>query len=120
METGNEEAQHYENNRGREIGSCEVDGRGLDLGDGSSFYCLLDQTGQVLLKLGTTAAAIESGVPRKSTEPDRFGNGHASAPAQPAVGRTGTPGNDGPCAQPAHRLRQISALQGGEVQRNPI
>ena len=35
---------------------------GLDLGDRSSFYCVLDETGQVLLeqKLGTTPKAMKA------------------------------------------------------------
>jgi hypothetical protein len=53
---------------------------GLDLGDRSSWYCVLDEHGEVVLeqKLGTTPKAMKAGfggMPRSRTSP-RFPEGN--------------------------------------------
>ena len=76
---------------------------GLDLGDRSSWYCVLDAAGEVVLeqKVGTTPKAMKEifgGMPRR---PDRCGNGNAFAVGEPVVERVGARGDRGACAQRA-------------------
>src|SRR5579864_9029782 len=80
---------------------------GLDLGDRSSWYCVLDEAGDVLLeqKLGTTPKAMKEvfgGMP----EPDCPGNGNAFAVGEPGVERVGTRSDCGACAQRALDWRE--------------
>ena len=60
---------------------------GLDLGDRSSWYCVLDEAGAIVLerKLGTTPKAMQGSVRRHAALPDRSGNGDAFALGQPVV-----------------------------------
>jgi transposase len=60
---------------------------GLDLGDRSSWYCVLDEAGEVLLeqKLATTAKAMREVFSRNATQPDGTGNGNALAVGEPVV-----------------------------------
>jgi transposase len=68
----------------------EVEGQkltiGLDLGDRSSWYCVLDEAGEVLLeqKLAATPKAMKE-VFRDAAQPDRAGNRDALAVGEPAV-----------------------------------
>ena len=53
---------------------------GLDLGDRSSWYCVLDEAGGVWKqKVATTPKAHEGSVRRHGTQPDRLENRHAFA-----------------------------------------
>ena len=76
---------------------------GLDLGDRSSWYCVLDEAGEV--RAGTEAGhdseSDERSVWEDAAEPDRVGNGDALAVGEPGVERVGTRSNSGPCAQRA-------------------
>ena len=76
---------------------------GLDLRDRSSWYCVLDAAGEVLLeqKLGTTAKCHERGVRGNTAEPDRVGNGDAFALGEPVIERVGARSNRGACPQRA-------------------
>ena len=49
---------------------------GLDLGDRTSHYCILDEAGEVILErnLPTTPKGIEQVVQQDSAQPDRAGN----------------------------------------------
>jgi hypothetical protein len=49
---------------------------GLDLGDRSSWYCVLDERGEVLLeqRLGTTPKAMKEVFGAMPTQPDRVGD----------------------------------------------
>ena len=53
---------------------------GLDLGDRNSWYCVLDETGQVQLeqRVRTNAKAL-GGLRSDTAQPDRVGNRNASA-----------------------------------------
>ena len=64
---------------------------GLDLGDRSSWYCVLDEAGEVRLeqKLGTTPKAMNGRVWRHAAQPDRVGNGDAFALGKPIAERVG-------------------------------
>jgi hypothetical protein len=57
QETCDEEAYHYDDAADTQQGGPELT-VGLDLGDRSSFYCVLDEAGEVLLaqKVSTTRA----------------------------------------------------------------
>jgi hypothetical protein len=63
---------------------------GLDLGDRSSWYCMLDAAGEVLQeqKVGTTPKAMADRVRGHAVLPDRLGNGEALAVGEPVVERT--------------------------------
>jgi hypothetical protein len=81
---------------------------GLDLGDRSSWYCLLDEVGEVLLeqKVGTTPKAMREvfgSMPRCRIA---FENGDALARGEPIAERTGTRGDRGACAQGALDRRE--------------
>ena len=60
---------------------------GLDLGDRSSWYCVLNETGEVLLerKLATTPQAIREVFGGMPGSPDCTGNRNALALGEPAV-----------------------------------
>ena len=64
---------------------------GLDLGDRSSWYCVLDEAGTIMLeqKLGTTPKAMKEGVRRDTAQPDRAGNRDALALGKPGTERVG-------------------------------
>ena len=76
---------------------------GLDLGDRSSWYCVLDEAGEVLLeqKLSTTPKAMKEVFGGDAAEPDRVGDGDAFAVGEPGVERVGTRSDRGACAQRA-------------------
>jgi transposase len=76
---------------------------GLDLGDRSSWYCVLEEAGEVLLeqKLGTTPKArkeVFGGMPRSRIALE---TGMHSPVGQSGVERVGTRSDRGPCAQRA-------------------
>ena len=75
---------------------------GLDLGDRNSWYCVLDEAGQVPLeqRVRTTAKALCE-VFGDAAHPDRTGNRDAFALDQPLVERVGTGSDRGECAQGA-------------------
>ena len=76
---------------------------GLDLGDRSSWYCVLDEAGEVLLEQRAEhdSEGDERSVRRNAAQPDRAGNGHALALGKPVVERVGTRSDRGACAQRA-------------------
>ena len=63
---------------------------GLDLGDRSSFYCVLDEAGEVLLeqRVSTTPKAIKETFGVIASEPYRTGDRHAFTVGRPVVQRT--------------------------------
>ena len=67
-----------------EFFSTEADDR-LDLGDRCSWYCVLDEAGEVLLeqKLGTTPKAMKEVFGAHAALPHRAGDGNAFALGQP-------------------------------------
>ena len=74
---------------------------GLDLGDRSSWYCVLDEAGDVLLeqKLGTTPKVMKEvfgGMPRSRIALE---TGMHSPWGEPSAERVGTRSNRGPRAQ---------------------
>src|SRR6266699_3730848 len=82
---------------------------GLDLGDRSSWYCVLDETGEVLLeqKLGTipkTMRAVFGEMPRSRIIRDR----DAFTLGEPVVERVGARSDRGACAQSAFDRRESS------------
>src|SRR6266481_6418551 len=76
---------------------------GLDLGDRSSWYCVLDEAGEVLLeqRLGTTPKAMQEGFGGMPLLSDCVGNGDALALGEPFVERVGARSDRGACAQRA-------------------
>ena len=57
---------------------------GLDLGDRSSWYCLLDEVGEVLLERKvSTSKSDGGGVRRDAAQPDRSGNRNAFSVGEP-------------------------------------
>ena len=65
---------------------------GLDLGDRTSYYCVLDEAGQVVSeqRVATSAKALQAafgGTPRSR---DGAGNRDAFSVGEPAAGRIGT------------------------------
>ena len=76
---------------------------GLDLGDRSSWYCVLNEAGEVLLerKLATTPKAMKEVAWRDAAQPDRAGNGAALAVGEPAVEGVGARSDRGPCTERA-------------------
>ena len=81
---------------------------GLDLGDRSSWYCVLDEAGEVLLeqKLGTTPKAMREVFGGDAAQPDRAGDGDALAVGEPTVERVGTRSDRGTCSQRASDRRE--------------
>jgi len=76
---------------------------GLDLGDRSSWYCLLDEVGEVLQeqKLSTTPKAMREVFGGHAALPHRVGNGDALAVGEPGVERSGARSDRGACPQRA-------------------
>jgi transposase len=64
---------------------------GLDLGDRSSWYCVLDEAGEVLLeqKLSTSPKGDERSIWEEAAEPDCIGNGNAFSVAEPGLSELG-------------------------------
>ena len=64
---------------------------GLDLGDRSSWYCVLDERGELVLeqKVSTTAKAIWKRCSGHAREPHPTGDGDALAVGEPVVKRVG-------------------------------
>jgi hypothetical protein len=60
---------------------------GLDLGDRSSFYCVLDDTGDVLLerRVSTTPKAIQEIFQSDTSEPYRTGDRNAFTVGKPVA-----------------------------------
>ncbi len=83
---------------------------GLDLGDRTSYYCILDEAGNVIWErnVPTTSNGIAPGVPQDSALSDRTGNGNALAVGEPAVGTDGSRSDRGACAQRAADRREQS------------
>jgi hypothetical protein len=73
---------------------------GLDLGDRSSWYCVLDECGTILLeqRLSTTPKAIKEVFGGDAAEPDCAGDRDAFALGQSLTQRVGTRSNRGACA----------------------
>jgi len=73
---------------------------GLDLGDRSSWYCVLDEAGTIVLeqKLGTTPKAMKEVFGRCRTAGSRW-NGDALALGKPGAERVGTRSDRGACPQ---------------------
>jgi hypothetical protein len=74
---------------------------GLDLGDRWSWYCVLDEVGEVVQeqKLGTTPKAMKGSIRDRAAQPDRIGNRDALAVGEPVVERVRTRSDRGACAQ---------------------
>jgi hypothetical protein len=87
---------------------------GLDLGDRSSWYCVLDEAGTVLReqKLSTTAKALAGSVRGHAAQPHRVGNRDPLALDQPGAGRVGARSDRGQCPQ--------AAVDWGKVARRTI
>ena len=81
---------------------------GLDLGDRSSHYCILNEVGEVIWesKLPTTPKGIEEVFSQDSAQSDRARNRDAFAVGQPAVDAVGARSDRGPCAQRAIDRRE--------------
>ena len=64
---------------------------GLDLGDRNSWYCVLDEAGQIQLeqRVRTTAKALQRSVRRDAAQSDRTGNRDAFALDQSLAQRVG-------------------------------
>ena len=60
---------------------------GLDLGDKSSRYCVLDSEGIVQVERGHDTARVHAGVCQDGPQPDRAGGGDAFAVGEPAAGK---------------------------------
>src|SRR6516165_9050312 len=76
---------------------------GWDLGDRNSWYCVLDESGQIQLeqRVRTTGKALPEVLRRHAAQSDRTGNRDAFALDQPPVKRVGARTDRGPCAQAA-------------------
>ena len=76
---------------------------GLDLGDRSSWYCVLDEAGDVLLeqKLGTTPKAMKEVFGKMPRSRIALETGMHSPLGEPGVERVGTRSDRGACAQRA-------------------
>ena len=81
---------------------------GLDLGDRSSWYCVLNETGGSTAgtEAGDDAESDEGSVWGNAALPDRAGNWHALALGQQVVERVGARGDRGACAQRALDWRE--------------
>ena len=64
---------------------------GLDLGDRNSWYCVLDESGQIQLeqRVRTNAKALQRSLRRDAAQPDRTGNRDAFALDQSLAQRVG-------------------------------
>ena len=64
---------------------------GLDLGDRSSWYCVLDETGSIVMeqKVSTTPKALQSRIRSHAAQSDCAGNRDAFAVGEPAAERVG-------------------------------
>jgi predicted NBD/HSP70 family sugar kinase len=76
---------------------------GLDLGDRSSCYCVLDENGEIVLeqKLATTPGSNTASMREDGPESHRDGDGHALAVGQPDVGGAGARSDRGARAERA-------------------
>ena len=76
---------------------------GLDLGDRSSWYCMLDEAGSVLLeqRLSTTPEGHASRVWENAAQSDRAGDRNAFSVGEPNTQRVRTRSDRGACAQRA-------------------
>ncbi len=83
---------------------------GLDLGDRSSWYCLLDEVGEVLQeqKLSTTPKAMREVFGSHAALSHRAGDRDAFAVGEPVVERVGARSNRGACPQ---RWKQRSKIR---------
>jgi len=73
---------------------------GLDLGDRSSWYCVLDEAGSVTMEQQREydSESHARDVRRNAALPCRTGNWDALAMGEPVVDGTGTRGDRGACA----------------------
>ena len=64
---------------------------GLDLGDRNSWYCVLDETGRIVMeqKVSTTTQGAASGIGRNAAQSDGAGNRDAFALDQSLAQRVG-------------------------------
>ena len=64
---------------------------GLDLGDRNSWYCVLDESGQIQLeqRVRTTCESVAGSLRRDAAQPDRTGNRDAFALDQSLAQRVG-------------------------------
>ena len=74
---------------------------GLDLGDRTSHYCILNEAGEVILELRTTdhTERNRGSFQQDSSQSDRARNRDAFTVGQPAVDPVGTRSDRSPCAQ---------------------
>ena len=74
---------------------------GLDLGDRSSWYCVLDEAGSNCLGAETQhdSESHEGSIRRDAAQPDCVGNGNAFAMGEPGTERVGARSDRGACAQ---------------------
>ena len=81
---------------------------GLDLGDRNSWYCVLDEAGQIQLeqRVRTTAKALRRSFRRNAAQPDRAGDRDAFALDQSLAQRVGARSDRGECAQGAADRRE--------------
>jgi hypothetical protein len=82
---------------------------GLNLGDRSSWYCVLDESGNVLLeqRLGTTPKALREGFGGMRRSRIALEKGNAFAMGKPVVERVGTRGD---------KLQRCNSIQFPQVQ----
>jgi predicted NBD/HSP70 family sugar kinase len=71
---------------------------GLDLGDCSSAYCVLNEAGEIVLehKLATTPEAVKAGIREHAAVPHGDGDGDTFSLGEPTVGGVRTRSNRGP------------------------
>jgi len=74
---------------------------GLDLGDRTSHYCILNEAGEVILEQELSTTANRASVQQDSAESDRAGNRNAFTVGQPAVEPIRPRSDCGPRAQRA-------------------
>ena len=76
---------------------------GLDLGDRNSWYCVLDEAGQIQLeqRVRTHGKALQRSLRRHAAQPDRAGDRDAFALDQSLAQRVGTRSDRRQCAQGA-------------------
>jgi hypothetical protein len=85
---------------------------GLDLGDRSSWYCVLDERGELVLEQKHDPEGYDGSVRGNAAQPDCPGNRNAFAVGESAIERTRPRNDRGPCAQPALLRREFHAFRG--------
>ena len=81
---------------------------GLDLGDRSSWYCVLDEAGAIVAgaETGHDSESDEGSVRGDAAQPDRAGNRDALALGKPGTERVGARSDRGACPQCALDRRE--------------